>query len=407
MTTGLGKRIVVAGALALALLPREAAAQGAGLDPRWTAWTGCWQAEPAQTSEFAATAAGPTVCVVPAASGSAVEIVTVADGKVAGRETLAATGAQTRVERENCSGFTTAEWSADGRRIYRRAEYTCPGGFERKSTGMMAMSATGSWLDVEGLAVASQEAVRVLRYRPLGGLEGIPAEVASALEGRTFTAGTARMAAASDVGTAQVLEASGKVGQGVVEAWLAERGQGFAIELNAERLVQLAEAGVSSRVIDMMVALSYPERFAINRNGNPQVRPGEPSQGSRGYDAFGRDPWMYGMGYPGYLGYGYGYGYGNGYGYDPRYGYGSYYSRPVIVVRGPDDGVTPASRGRMVNGRGYTGGGNPGSTSEPSSRPSGSTGSTSSGSGSSSSGSSGSGSSGGSDSGTRTAKPRS
>ncbi|MBW3631032.1 MAG: hypothetical protein KY464_17305 [Gemmatimonadetes bacterium] len=410
MTRLSGKGIVVASAIVLALLPQGASAQSTNLDPRWTAWTGCWQAE-APVTEGTIAAAGPTVCVVPASGGSAVEIVTVVDGRVAGRETLAATGTPTRVDRESCVGTITADWSADGRRIYRKAEYTCPGGFQRKSTGIMAMSSTGSWIDVEGLAAGSQEAVRVLRYRPLGGLEGIPAEVASALQGRTFTASTARMSAASDVTTNEVIEASGRVGAGVVEAWLAERGQGFAMELNARRLVQLAEAGVSSRAIDMMVALSYPERFAINRNGNPQVRADERALGGGTDQAFARDPWMYGMGYPGYLGYGYGYGYdsryGYGNGYGSRYGYGSYYNRPVIVVRGSDQDVEAPQRGRMVNGRGYSGGGNRGSTGEPSSRPSGSSGSSSSGSSGSgsSSGSSGSGSSGGGE--VRTAKPRS
>jgi hypothetical protein len=152
----------------------------------------------------------------------------------------------------------------------------------------------------------------------------------------------------------------------------------------------------------MMVALSFPERFAINRaSGQPRLLPGQ--QSSRGSDAFARDPWAYGYGYPGYLGYGYGYGYDR-YGYgDPRYGsygYGSYYNRPVIIVRQDDDGVSESPRGRMVNGRGYTGG-NTG-TAQPS-PPASSSGS----SGSSSAGSSSSGSSGSSDSGAvRTAKPK-
>lgn len=398
MKMGMWTKIGAAGALALALLPQGAAAQGTAADSRWTAWTGCWQAEAPQASETAAVAA-PTVCVVPAATGGAVEIVTVVNGAVAGRETLAANGAQTRVDRESCAGWTTAEWSADGRRIYRHAEFTCPGGFERKSTGMMAMSPSGSWIDVEGLAAGSQEAVRVLRYRPVSSLQGIPAELASQLDGRAFTSSTARMATAADVSTGAVVEASGRVGPGVVEAWLAERGQGFVLELDAQTLLRLADAGVSERAIDMMVALSYPERFAINPNsGLPRVRPGESS--ARGSDAFARDPWAFGYGYPGYLGYGYGYGYDrfgfDRYGYDPRYGYGSYYNRPVIIVRGDDSDVQPQPRGRMVNGRGYTGGGT--GTAAPSPQPSGSTGSTSSG-GSASSGSSGGGE-------VRTAKPK-
>ena len=43
----------------------------------------------------------------------------------------------------------------------------------------------------------------------------------------------------------------------VVQTWLAQRGQGFGID--AKRLKALADAKVPANIIDVMVALSYPQ----------------------------------------------------------------------------------------------------------------------------------------------------
>ena len=49
MSSGNVKRIAAAGAMALAVLVAGSASaqQGTGLDPRWTAWLGCWEPEAA------------------------------------------------------------------------------------------------------------------------------------------------------------------------------------------------------------------------------------------------------------------------------------------------------------------------------------------------------------------------
>lgn len=397
MITRIGRRIVLAGGIVVATLSASgiAAAQEARLDPRWYAWIGCWQ--PVATDGEAAAGAAPTVCVTPAAAGSGVEVATILGGAVSSRERLDASGAPVRADRESCTGFTTAEWSTDGRRIYRQSQHTCAGGFERRSSGIVAISPGGDWIDVEGLAAGTQEAVRAVRYRAVSSTAGIPAEISAALEGQTFTSGTARMTASMPAQADAVVEAARRVGPGVVEAWLAEGGQGFAMELDARRLVELQEAGVPERVIDMMVALTYPEKFAISPSGRPGERRDESvgGAGSGGFPGYGWGYDPFGYGYGSYYGSGYGrYGYGSG------YGYGRYYDRPVVIVRQPEEDETAGrTRGRMVNGTGYRNGGNGGSTSTPSSRPSSS--------GSSGGASSGSGSSGGGESTGRTAKPRS
>lgn len=358
--------------LALLLLagPGAASAQTAAPDAGWQAWLGCWEPADATSSAPRADGDAPVVCVIPASDASAVEIATVVDGAVVERERVTA-GERRPSDVEGCTGWESVTWSADGRRLYRLAEHVCAGGLERRSTGLMAMSSTGEWLDVQGVSAGGYTGVRAARYREVTDPDALPAEVRAARQGRALSTETARMAAAAPLTTADVVEASRRLDPEVVEAWLVEREEGFAID--ADRLVELADAGVPERVIDLMVALSYPEVFAIDRSlREGEFRPGEetfrPGQ-SHPRPVAVWDPW----GFPGYYGPGYGYsglrryGYGGYYGY----GYGGYY--PVVIVpRGSVDGESPRPRARAVNGRGYTrGGGSSGaSTSTAPARPS-------------------------------------
>ena len=385
------------------LLGTEARAQEPALDARWQAWVGCWQPSDAEAPD------APTVCVVPAARG--VEVVTLREGQVQQREAIVADGARQPVERNGCSGWESAAWSADGQRLYRASEQSCEGGVQRRATGVMAISRSGEWLGVHGVAADAETGVRAIRYRPVAVDAALPAADAAALRRLVPSTEQARTAAVAPVTTADVLEASRQVDEEVLLAWLVETGQGFGMEVHADRLVELADAGVPERAIDLMVALSYPRVFAIDQASmEGERRPDEPGRtATRPRHVW--DPWGYG-GW-GYGGWGYdGWGYGSGWGYSPysrygRYGgyggygwYGSGY--PVVVVRQPSDGdgdSGSAGRGRAVNGRGYTRGGG---SDSPSARPSSSSGRSG---GSASSGASGSsGSSGGE---TRRGKPRS
>ena len=60
-----------------------------------------------------------------------------------------------------------------------------------------------------------------------------------------------------------VIEASGKLPAEAVQAALSEVHHGF--DMNKKTLVALDEGGVDESVIDLMVALTYPKRFVVER----------------------------------------------------------------------------------------------------------------------------------------------
>jgi hypothetical protein len=365
-------------------------AQQPGTDPRWQAWLGCWEPVSGPVKAAGDTTPAPLVCVIPAAGSSGVDVAAISAGRLEARETIEATGEQRSVAREGCSGVESAQFSSDGARVFLTAQYTCPGDLKRTTSELMAITPDGDWLDVRAAAARGlPEGVRVLRYRPARAAAAVPSDLAWALQGSTMAVSTARDAAGVPAEVSDVVEATRALPPAVVEAWLVEEGQGFA--LDAHTLLGLKSDGVPGRVIDVIVALSYPRVFAIDvARHTGQRRAPEPGTYAErppypmGYSPFGcYTPW----GWDCYAPYGWGYYspyFGSPYGYYSPYGYwsgyGWYPSGGVVVVSG--GGGQAARHGRMVIGRGYQG-----APSGRTARPERSRGSSSSGSSSSSSGS--------------------
>lgn len=402
-------------ATAIVLCSSAASAQTPTAPTRWQAWVGCWRLAEAGSQQ--------RVCVLPSTTPSAVSIVTVDSSTIVSRHTVDASGARQSIDRDGCAGWERASWSKDSLRVFLASELACDGAIKRTSTGLMSLTAGGQWVDVQTLKVASNEMVRTSRYVPVVDTAGLPAEAASAVaSSQRLGARTAVLAAGGRVSVDAVVEASRMLDTTVVQAWLVERRQDF--QLDGKMLIALADAGVPGSVTDVLVALSYPEQFRVDRGAMeaPTLMRSDSARiassylwdrsfdcGAYGYAPFGWGPsrscYRYGLMYQRY-----GYGVGYGYGYDSFYpGYYGYYTRPIVIVRGDTE-----PRGVAVNGQGYTrsrgssSSGGASSRSEGSSASSGaqSSGSSSSGSGSGSSSSGSSSSSSGSSSSGRTAKTR-
>ena len=411
---------ILVGVWLLLVVPMAAAQE---VDSRWAPWIGCWRGVD-ETAPATAPAEAPLLCVVPLADEAAIEMLTVVDGQVVSRESIFADGQQHAVSREECEGWERAEFSGDSRRIYIRSELTCGSGGPRSSTGVMSMVLPSEWLDVRTVDVDGQSLPWVLRYRQASRADFQAAGQADLIGMRGSDTRMARMAASIPIALDDVIEAVEKVSAETVEIWVIERAEPFA--LDASRLIKMADAGVPASVIDVVVAVSYPEKFVVN-SGYPLGPPGMEAGERRGRSGYGdlnpfEDPFYdpyarygyyspygygsryrsgfgyygpYGYGYDGFGGYrGYGYGYGGyGYGYGGYGGFGGYGYGPIIVVgRSSGEtggGVSGSTRGRVARGGGYTsagsGGGNTGRSAQP--RSSGS--SRSSGSAASSRGSSG------------------
>ncbi|MEO8621949.1 MAG: hypothetical protein ABI625_12840 [bacterium] len=347
------KHTAIAAAMGLVAVS-GASAQQVGAGARWQAWLGCWTSAPLGQSYGSAQFAAPVVCIVPTSNSDVVAVATIADGKIIKRDSIDASGRDKAVATKDCEGTQVARWSADDRRVYLSSTTSC-GGMRSKASSILALTQSGEWLDVRGVSAGEGENVRVARYRDVGLPSSVPAEIADVLRGRSMSSQSARIAAGASIGTKAVTEATHSADPSVVEAWLMERGQRFA--LSATDLVTLADAGIPAVVTDAMVAVSNPDVFQLARadDGSESAVDASDRRSGRVVPVY-MDPYYspYGWGYSryGYNGYGYGYGYGNGYG-----GYGGYYGgygSPIIVVTGSQGTGGGGGNSQMVKGRGYT-----------------------------------------------------
>lgn len=308
----------------LALGARPADAQDA--DPRWAPWIGCWEPVEADGS------GKDLLCVRPAAAG--IEVSEVADGEVRTTYALAADGRAYPLELEGCAGTRTAEFSTDGRRVFTVNAESCDGEPARGSTGLIAMVSPDEWIDVQ----ATQEDGRALgwvrRYRAAR-----PQTAADAGFGDIADRTSAlrrRPAALAHVDVDDVIEALRLVDPEGVRTWIAQLDDPF--QLDRRQLLRLADANVPPNVIDVMVAVSYPDRFALSHDGDiDELEPLSPDRRGDGWNGRRRRG-FFGPGYWDPYGY-----YGRGY-------YDGYYGPGVVVV----EPRSSSPNARVVKGKGYT-----------------------------------------------------
>jgi len=412
--------LTAAGAAQAQTAAQPAPAAATQVDSRFGSWLGCWRLE----DDLAGT--GARMCITPEKGGVRMQTIV---GVQRGIDELVIADAVSRpIVDAECKGTERAEWSKDGMRVFRSTEVTCGKEAPRTIKSVAFLTSGPAWVNVQRVnGDATNTSVRVQRYR-----RAVNQTLTDGSRAAQPTATGIRTASDAAWSIDDVIEANGKVPTEAVQAALSEVRQPF--DLNRKTLVALDEAGVSPQVIDLMVALTFPKRFVVERAGGSSAPMGI-STGAGWFDPF-MSPIMMGAMADCYTPYGYGYrsyysmcgSYYSPYNYYP-YG-GSYYGNGylgnggwVVVDNNPTGNVAPTAsvEGRVVNGRGYTqirprepegtpsrtsNGGN-GTSAGYSGSSGGSSGVSSGGysSGSSSSGSSGGSSSGG-DSGARTAVPR-
>lgn len=313
----------------------------------WYPFLGCWAPEAEE---------GPSLCVRPTVDG--VEISRIAEGTVVSRDTWTTRAEGIRSEQEGCEGVHHAVFSDDGNRVFLSSTYRCEGGNERRESGVLSLPRAGQLLDVRSVDLDVDEPVAwVQRFVAAPATVGQEAGIAD-LPVPSMALETARRVASAPLDIDDVVEATDHLGPGALEAWVAETGDPFP--LDGDVLVRLADRGVPAEVIDLMIAVSYPERFAIAVDDRGVSAEAVSARGvaSRPY---GHAPgcalgygWVDPLLYNPYGGCGIGYRYSR-YSYGP-YGYApawyGYYNPRVIVV---PPGVAPQHpNARAVRGRGYT-----------------------------------------------------
>ena len=254
------------------------------IDARWVPWIGCWQLieeigsedewrEPARDVDPAALdrpqpgirAPGRVfACLLPGEVDTAVDVTTVARGSVFVEKTIRADGSRHPIREAACQGWQLNQWSLDGLRLFTHAELTCENEVYRLVSGVSVLTDPVTWLDIQLVAMGGDAQLAVRRYRRVSdqqttqaGLPPLPDDVASRV------ASAARLVTGDRLSVSDVVDAAAKTEPEIVEALLVETEARF--ELDGQALIDLDNAGVDGSVIDLMVALSFPEQFGVRR----------------------------------------------------------------------------------------------------------------------------------------------
>jgi hypothetical protein len=346
------RTLAIGFALALIAAPASAQAQ----TDRWTPWLGCWDLvlENAREGTLSADTARdpaprprprdtsssqPRVCVERAPGGGATFRTTIGTTQTPIAQTLIADGASHPIADGECTGTQRVEWSKDGLRLYSNAELTCKGDpGTRRVSGYALLGPNATWTDVQSIDLGGRDSYRVRRYRRV---ETTPNERAQG----------ARLS------IDDVKEATGKVTSQAIEAAMVETNASFP--LTSRRLLELSDAKVSPNVIDLMVALSYPKRFVVERARADRAQTQITNDPFGLGWAFGQPVWsddfgfyspLYGP-YSSYYYSPFSYGYLN---YSPYFNGAGYFTVIDGDGGGGGRGPQPSGLGRVVDGQGYT-----------------------------------------------------
>jgi hypothetical protein len=318
------------------------------VDSRWLPWIGCWELVLETVGHLEEYPEDVLVCLSPVKNESGVRIATWAEGEIILEETLLADGERRPVERSEaeveCRGWQSAKWSADGHRLFLRSEATCGSEIERSNSGVNLLISGPRWIDIQLVRAGDTRELIIRKYRRAN--ERTIAESGAVVPSIAWASAYDWLEAEEPMGLDDIIEASRTIDTEAVEAALME--SKLELALGSQSLIRLSDAKVPEEVIDLMVALSYPEDFRIGRLGaRKRQSSGSSGGGGGGFGGYGPiyhdDPYAYW--YPFfYAPFGY-------YSYNYRYSpYGGYYR---LTPSGGGE-ITDATHGRVVAGKGYS-----------------------------------------------------
>lgn len=334
------------------------------LDSRWLPWIGSWRlvSNKINTKE-SLSKEDYFLTINPGSNEKSITMKGQQGDKVLVEEEMIADGLRHPLKDEKCSGYYIYSWSENGKRLLLESESNCPGDPKRHVSGMSLIDANRDWVDIQLLQNGKDKAISIRKYRNIDN-----SELMSSGRFNPDQINLARISAANNFSINEIIELSNKVESEVLEAALLETRKPFPI--NSKQLINLADSGVNSRVVDLMVAISFPDKFSVEQE---VISPTQGGNARANYQHF-RYPYNYYSYYcpilpwhwtsSSYMSYAYGYSYMgwyvvDGYYYYPLwtgyypYDYPYYYGSSYGGGGGGGDTI-PKDNITLIKGRGYS-----------------------------------------------------
>jgi len=229
------------------------------------AWTGIWtfSDEKAATGSLSSLPK-TTVEISPTADGNGIQIARKAVDQPEIKEIIIPDGSKRAVDDPNCTGFQTANLVAGAGMIVSSSEVTC------KNTGAFATNnvklilSADQMVDILELKTNGESKLAFRRLRlerdlpPLNATEPTNANV------------IARMTVGQTWNLDRVVQLSKIMDTQLLEAVLVEKQ--VILDMNKGALKELKNSKLPKRIVDLLVALAYPDKFKIARNGQVELK---------------------------------------------------------------------------------------------------------------------------------------
>ncbi len=228
------------------------------LDRRWLPWIGSWHlVSNTETTIENELNEKYLLSITPGEDGKFVTMKGSRGEKVLLEEKIEADGVHRTQKNDSCSGWHSYSWSKTGKRLLFQGESDCTSGLHQAVSGISIIDGSGDWLDIQMLKTKEERTITVRRYR------NVDAGVLAPGQTSADPALVARVSAGTGFSIDEIIELSGKVAPEVLEAAVAEMHKPFP--MNSKQILRLADAGVSAGVVDLMVALSFPDKFIVKQ----------------------------------------------------------------------------------------------------------------------------------------------
>jgi hypothetical protein len=227
-------------------------------------WIGVWNITDSGTATAAPTQKS-TVEIRPTSDQKGLEISRHNPRQPDVSETLIPDGTRRPLVAQNCTGWQTARWIPEAGLILESSEMAC------KEMGSFATSTLKMILETDQMAeillvkTAGQSHVAVRRLtfeRDLTSASDLPP---------AWVATSARTAISAPWSLDTIIQLSKSIDTSLLEAAMIEKK--VRTRLNAQSLRQMQAAKTPKEIIDLTVALAYPDQFHIEKNGQVVLRP--------------------------------------------------------------------------------------------------------------------------------------
>jgi hypothetical protein len=322
------------------------------LDSRWLPWIGSWRLVSNTVNASDSNMDGMFLLKIsPGDNRNSVVMTGTQDGLTLFDKKIVAAGSRRRVQEDNCTGWYEYSWSEMGEHLLFKGESTCADAQPQIITGISLFTSGRRWSDIQLMQSGEEKVITIRRYLAAD----ITPENVGVRESAALDRG--RIEASKNFSINEIIELSGKVSPEVIEAAIVELRKPFPI--NSKTLKRLDDAHVSPRIVDLMVAFTFPDRFTVE---DSTIAPIERSASATG-PAFIGYPYPYSYPYPYFYPWT---SFGFWSTYDPFFpyyyysswiywsNYGYWWNYPYYRPSYYPGGGSGIDRGRLIAGEGYS-----------------------------------------------------